>query len=451
MAYSSNRIREGGQFGGSKRPVATFSSSVVNAQKGKSLNKIQPGKGNAKIDIIRLKCMAKPLAKFRQQNALEPKWMEGEALNISFDMEDETDDAVLEQGDSNVVYVRRSKFEGRPSTVFFRYPKCCGIEEREDSRVEAVQKADLTYKIHGSEYKCIVNSLEYNGFRKCESGPEWKVYFDIKGTKLRKIEHMSRGQKINHFPGCWYIGRKDFLWRGVNKMRRSHPEAFNFLPVTYLLPADFERFQVAREKADKGQLWILKPAAAACGRGIKMVSKETKLRNRKEYLVSEYVSNPHLINGLKYDLRLYVLVTSYDPLRVYLFEEGLVRFATYEYNCKLKDIRKRFMHLTNFSVNKHSKRFVRNSRAEVDGEGSKWSLKALRRHFESVGIDAQQVALPLCRCSGASRKWSSRRAFRPSPTCSTCTPSPRRRGPAASKSTASTSSSTPASSPGSWR
>ena len=53
------------------------------------------------------------------------------------------------------------------------------------------------------------------------------------------------------------------------------------------------------------------------------------------------------------------------------------------------------MHLTNFSVNKHSKRFVRNCKAEIDGEGSKWSLKALRKYYESVGIDAQKVPLSI--------------------------------------------------------
>lgn len=106
----------------------------------------------------------------------------------------------------------------------------------------------------------------------------------------------------------------------------------------------------------------MKPSNQACGRGIKMINKETKIKNKKDTLVSEYIHNPHLINGFKYDLRIYVLVTSYDPLRIYMLREGLTRFATHEYNTKVKDIKKRYMHLTNFSVNKHSKNFVKNTK-----------------------------------------------------------------------------------------
>jgi hypothetical protein len=63
----------------------------------------------------------------------------------------------------------------------------------------------------------------------------------------------------------------------------------------------------------------MKPVASACGKGIKIVNKKSKLYKKENYLVCEYIGNPLLINGLKFDLRLYVLISSYDPLRIYLF------------------------------------------------------------------------------------------------------------------------------------
>jgi tubulin polyglutamylase TTLL4 len=86
---------------------------------------------------------------------------------------------------------------------------------------------------------------------------------------------MNKFQKMNHFPGCWHLGRKDYMWKNLNKQRRSFPEAYNFVPNTYLFPADFDRFEMAREAAEKGKLWIMKPTNQACGRGIKMVTKDS--------------------------------------------------------------------------------------------------------------------------------------------------------------------------------
>ena len=65
------------------------------------------------------------------------------------------------------------------------------------------------------------------------------------------------------------------------------------------------------------------------------------------------------IQGFKFDLRLYVVVTSYDPLRIYLFSEGLARFATVPYDPALRDLRDLNMHLTNYSINKESLDYVR--------------------------------------------------------------------------------------------
>jgi tubulin polyglutamylase TTLL4 len=56
-----------------------------------------------------------------------------------------------------------------------------------------------------------------------------------------------------------------------------------------------------------------------------------------------------------------VLVTSYDPLKVYLFREGLTRFATEKYSTNMSSLKKRFVHLTNYSVNKRNvEGYVRN-------------------------------------------------------------------------------------------
>jgi tubulin polyglutamylase TTLL4 len=68
----------------------------------------------------------------------------------------------------------------------------------------------------------------------------------------------------------------------------------------------------------------------------------------------------------------YVLVTSFDPLRVYIYKEGmprslslgLVRFATEKYSTK--NLKKRFIHLTNYSVNKKADHYVPNTNQEAD-------------------------------------------------------------------------------------
>jgi hypothetical protein len=81
-----------------------------------------------------------------------------------------------------------------------------------------------------------------------------------------------------------------------------------------------------------------------------------------------------------------VLVTSYEPLRVYVFKEGLVRFASVSYDTKAAKSNA-FMHLTNYSINKKNENFVANEVLENDDVGYKWSLSAFCSHLEQVGID----------------------------------------------------------------
>ena len=68
--------------------------------------------------------------------------------------------------------------------------------------------------------------------------------------------------------------------------------------------------------------------------------------------------NPLLVNGFKFDLRIYVLVTQVEPLCVYVYDEGLARFATEPWQVpRVSNMRDKTVHLTNYSVNRKSAKF----------------------------------------------------------------------------------------------
>ena len=75
-------------------------------------------------------------------------------------------------------------------------------------------------------------------------------------------------------------------------------------------------------------------------------------------------------------MRVYVLLTSVEPLRIYIYNEGLVRFASEIYN--INSIKSNvYAHLTNYSINKKSENFIQNKNVSERDFGNKWSLSAL--------------------------------------------------------------------------
>ena len=131
-------------------------------------------------------------------------------------------------------------------------------------------------------------------------------------------------------------------------------------------------------------LWIVKPTNLSRGRGIYIVDDVSEVSLDDASIISKYIENPLLLNGHKFDLRIYVCITSYEPLRIYVYKEGLVRFATERYT--MKDAKtNQYNHLTNYSINKKNQNFVQNENLEEDDHGYKWSMTAFMKHIEQIG------------------------------------------------------------------
>eukprot|EP00736_Rhodelphis_marinus_P011243 Rmarinus@m.3012 len=178
-------------------------------------------------------------------------------------------------------------------------------------------------------------------------------------------------------------------------MRQVHgARHFQYLPQTYLLPSEYKEFQEEFVK-DRTIPWIVKPCTSSCGRGIFVPTSLSEIPQDEHLLVSRYIANPLLIDGYKFDIRLYVAVTSFDPLRIYLYKDGLVRFATTKFSNHPKARSNPFIHLTNYSINKHSTNYVQNEDEEVDNCGSKWSLLALWDYLAERGVDTNALQLEI--------------------------------------------------------
>ena len=169
-------------------------------------------------------------------------------------------------------------------------------------------------------------------------------------------------------------------------------DAFDIIPETYILPDEFADFYShfhsikSTLKDDETNMWIVKPSASSKGRGIYLIDDISEAPIKENCVISKYIGNPLLINNTKFDIRVYVLVTSIDPWRIYIYKEGLARFASESYTSE-GNKSNRFIHLTNYSINKKNDKFVQNTKLETDDEGNKWSLSALSKYLESIGVD----------------------------------------------------------------
>lgn len=107
-------------------------------------------------------------------------------------------------------------------------------------------------------------------------------------------------------------------------------------------------------------IWILKPAGLSRGRGITCYNNLVEIQDHvrckeSQWIAQKYIENPLVILRRKFDIRQWVLVTDFNPLTVWLYDECYIRFSAEDYDAK--NVSNKFIHLTNNSIGAYHKAF----------------------------------------------------------------------------------------------
>ena len=198
-------------------------------------------------------------------------------------------------------------------------------------------------------------------------------------------------------------------------MTGKSSEAFEIMPQTFILPQEYTQLVRAFTEAENARrlvdgspaqnLWIMKPVGMSRGRGIELIRDVGNLMYSQSTVVQRYVERPLTLNGYKFDLRLYVLVTSFKPLEAFIYKEGFARVSTHQYSLDPKDFDNKFIHLTNASIQRMNEEGPKGDNpteatAESTG-GSKIPLHGpygLWDRMEKLGMDVDLIWRNICLC-----------------------------------------------------
>lgn len=268
-----------------------------------------------------------------------------------------------------------------------------GVEEASDAAAakQPRPKGGVLFNASHCMYDVITAAVKGRGWRVVRSESKastCNVHWIDECSINDWFKRVEPWMRINHFPGMHNaLARKCRLARNMVRMQRLFPAEYNFIPDTWVLPDDMADLEKHFDETGTAKtIFIAKPDAGTQGRGIFLTSsldriKEAVADRSSLFVVQRYIARPMLIEGLKFDLRLYFLVAAnlveggrLEP-RYFLFKDGLVRLCTQEYVAPTQEnVDDRCMHLTNYAINKKSKDFVQND-GDDDGAGSKRSLR----------------------------------------------------------------------------
>ncbi|KAG8447261.1 hypothetical protein GDO86_014650, partial [Hymenochirus boettgeri] len=213
---------------------------------------------------------------------------------------------------------------------------------------------------------------------------EWDFYWCDVGWLRENFDriYMDEHVRICHFRNHYELTRKNYMVKNLKRLRKQleresramETEKCNFFPKTFELPAEYHLF-VEEFRRNPGMTWIMKPLMTNRDKpsAFKDGGRQDDQRDEipvENYVAQRYIENPYLIGGRKFDLRVYVLVTSYVPLQAWLYRDGFARFSNTRFT--LSSIDDHYIHLTNVAVQKTAPDY------DPD-KGCKWMIQELRQ------------------------------------------------------------------------
>jgi len=262
---------------------------------------------------------------------------------------------------------------------------------------------------HRNEVEGLEKAAAMAGWRVTNKAEAATAIWDVRTLADVTTTEPLPGQLINWWPGMLHCCRKGLFAHLISRLRALLPPGSllddgKFIPPQWALPRQVSelaaavemRAAEAKKRGKPAPVYIVKPDAGSQGDGIVLTSDpcKTSWDASKERVVQQYLVAPLLLDGLKFDLRLYVLVTSTCPLRVFLFREGLARFAVDAYvEPTRENMRNAHMHLTNYSLNKKCENFKHSDAADGGDDGSKRTASSVFAALKALGQVADVEAL----------------------------------------------------------
>lgn len=260
---------------------------------------------------------------------------------------------------------------------------------RPDRAVEYYQGPLKVAPTNAALLHCLMNAERDLGHNKQAEHHQRQLQKGFKRYQQSSFDLVEFLQGYDYF-GWKQWGDKDAFATSVRAWCNAEDMAWpNFLPTTYVMPDDFGALETKSQTA-KDPIWIVKSTTLSASVGTHLVNDISAIKPEPGWIAQDYVSNPYLIKGRKFAMRLYVLVTSYDPVRAYLFQGGTAKIALRKYTTDPNSFELTSVHTEHTRPDRHRTDLKQELAADV-GEKGWWTIDELFLHLEKEGVDPAKV------------------------------------------------------------